>query len=68
MFNTKLNSNKLLVNYQNKFYTTNVNLLSASDHFKSELVPLVHKGNGIIPESNEDTIMESLMEVLGSSK
>ena len=67
-FNTKINSNKFFVHFQNKFYTTNVNLLVSSDQFKSDMIPLPMRGNGFMMEQNEETVLENLMEMLGSSK
>ena len=68
MFNTKINSNKLLINFQNKLYTTNVNVLKTSDQFKSELIPFTIRGSGLMQETKEESVMESLCEMLGSSK
>jgi hypothetical protein len=68
MFNTKINSNKFFVQFQNKFYTTNVNLLVASNQFNSDLIPISMRGNGFMKEQNEETVLENLMEMLGSSK
>ena len=68
MFNTKLNSNKLLINFQNKLYTTGVNVLNTTNEFKSELVPMMTMGTCFMQESKEVSVLQSLMEMLGSSK
>lgn len=68
MFNSKFNSNKFFVNYQNKLYTSNVNLLNTSDQFKCALIPLSMKGSGMMLESKEEIVIENLIEMLGSSK
>ncbi len=68
MFNSGTNTNRLLINFQNKLYSTNVTKLNTSDQFKSVIVPTLIKGSGIKMESNEELEIDSLIELLGSSK